>query len=315
MMAENSARQGAFPIRPSRRDSALRRAYFCLAELCVFAMAVPMTMTSDLPQSPDIICDGRPERGCLPVFPSGRFSGRMAILLFLLLLPLLSGQVGCSLRGGSTDPGKVAGGGKGSRGTKPYTIKGKTYYPLLSAKGFREEGIASWYGPGFHGEMTANGERYDMHGMTAAHKLLPFGTKLKVTNKSNGRSIVVRVNDRGPFVADRVIDLTHAAAEDIGMLAKGTAPVTLETIGAVQGLEDGNLKGRFYVQVGAFANQSNAERLVAKLKQAGKGGRTYFADQVGFWRVQAGPYASLNEAEAAATGMQGDYPGNFVVAE
>ena len=243
------------------------------------------------------------------------FSGLFIFLFFLLLIPLIGGQLGCSLRGASTDPGKAAGGGKGPRGTKPYTIKGKTYYPLLSAHGFREEGIASWYGPGFHGEQTANGERYDMHGMTAAHKLLPFGTQLRVTNKSNGRSIVVRVNDRGPFVADRVIDLTRAAAEDIGMLAKGTAPVILESVGAVAGLEDGNLKGRFYVQVGAFANQSNADRLVGKLKQQGKGGRTYFADQVGFWRVQAGPYASLNEAESAATGMLREYPGNFVVAE
>ena len=196
-------------------------------------------------------------------------SGRFVFLLFFLLIPLIGGQIGCSLRGASTDPGKAAGGGKGPRGTKPYTIKGKTYYPLLSAHGFREEGIASWYGPGFHGEQTANGERYDMHGMTAAHKLLPFGTD----------------------------------------------PVILESVGAVAGLEGGNLKGRFYVQVGAFANQSNADRLVGKLKQQGKGGRTYFADQVGFWRVQAGPYASLNEAESAAAGMLREYPGNFVVAE
>ena len=243
-----------------------------------------------------------------------RHSGRMTVLLLCLLIPLVAGQLGCSLRGTSTDPGKTAG-AKGPRGTRPYTIKGKTYYPLLSAHGFREEGIASWYGPGFHGEKTANGERYDMHGMTAAHKLLPFGTELKVTNKSNGRSIVVRVNDRGPFVADRVIDLTKTGAERIGMLGKGTAPVVLESIGTVPGLEDGNLKGRFYVQVGAFANKSNAERLVGELSRGGKGGRTYYADQVGFWRVQAGPYASLNEAETAATGMQREYPGNFVVAE
>ena len=243
-----------------------------------------------------------------------RYSGRMAVLLLCMFIPLLAGQFGCSLHGASTDSGKTAG-AKGPRGTKPYTIKGKTYYPLLSAHGFREEGVASWYGPGFHGKLTANGERYDMHSMTAAHKLLPFGTKLKVTNKSNGRSIVVRVNDRGPFVADRVIDLTRTGAEQIGMLAKGTAPVVLESVGTVPGLEDGNLKGRFYVQVGAFANRSNAERLVGELSRGGKGGRTYYADQVGFWRVQAGPYASLNEAEAAATGMQREYPGNFVVAE
>ena len=254
--------------------------------------------------------------GCRSQKVSGtrRHSWRITVLLLCLFIPLIAGQLGCSLRGGSTDPGKTSS-AKGPRGTKPYTIKGKTYYPLLSAHGFREEGIASWYGPGFHGEKTANGERYDMHGMTAAHKLLPFGTELKVTNKSNGRSIVVRVNDRGPFVADRVIDLTKTGAERIGMLGKGTAPVVLESIGTVPGLEDGNLKGRFYVQVGAFANKSNADRLVGELSRGGKGGRTYYAEQVGFWRVQAGPYASLNEAESAATGMQREYPGNFVVAE
>lgn len=275
-----------------------------------------MTIPSGFYRSPGGALSGGPEGGQAPGPPGFRFHGGLAILLLLcLFIPLIGGQFGCSLRGGSTDQTKVAGGGKKQRGTKPYTIRGKTYYPLLSAKGFREEGVASWYGPGFHGKLTANGERYDMHSMTAAHKLLPFGTKLKVTNKSNGRSIVVRINDRGPFVADRVIDLTHAGAREIDMLAKGTAPVLLETIGAVQGLEGGNLKGRFYVQVGAFANQSNADRLVARLKTQARGGRTYFADQVGLWRVQAGPYASLNEAETAATGMQREYPGNFIVAE
>jgi rare lipoprotein A len=144
---------------------------------------------------------------------------------------------------------------------------------------------------------------------------LPFGTKVKVTNRENGKSAVVRINDRGPFVADRVIDLTHTAAERIGMLAKGTARVRLETQGAVVGLKDGDLSGNFYVQVGAFANRSNAERLVAKLKRGGKGARTYYAEQVGFWRVQVGPYGSLVKAENAASAIEAEYPKNFVVAE
>ena len=241
------------------------------------------------------------------------YLGCKAVLLPCLLLSLLFCGPGCSLTGSGS--GGTSGVSKGPRGTRPYTVKGKTYHPLLSAKGFREEGIASWYGPGFQGKKTANGERYDMHGMTAAHKLLPFGTKLKVTSKTNGRSIIVRINDRGPFVADRVIDLTKAGAEKIGMLGTGTAPVTLETVGAVSGLSEGNLTGRFYVQVGAFANKSNAERLVGKLKGQGRGGRTYYADQVGFWRVQAGPYPSLNDAENAADSLQSEYPSNFVVAE
>lgn len=245
--------------------------------------------------------------------PGGSKRG-LTVVLCLLALCLFC-LPGCSFRGESTDEVRSSAGKKGPRGTKPYTVRGKTYHPLLSADGFREQGIASWYGPNFHGKTTANGERYDMYGMTAAHKLLPFGTKVKVTNIDNGKSIVVRINDRGPFVADRVIDLTKTGAEQIGMLAKGTAPVLIENVGSVRGLSDGNLKGRFYVQVGAFANESNASKLVAVLKQTSGNGRSYFAEQVGFWRVQAGPYASLNDAERAAAALERDYPKNFVVAE
>lgn len=234
---------------------------------------------------------------------------------------LASAFAGCSLSGGGSSgrTGPYQPGGvtvaKGARGTKPYTIKGKTYYPLLSSHGFREEGIASWYGPDFHGKLTANGERYDMHGMTAAHKLLPFGTRVKVTNRENGKSIVVRINDRGPFVANRIIDLTRTGAERIGMLAKGTAPVLLETQGSVRGLKDGDLTGKFYVQVGAFANQSNADRLAAKLGLEGKGARVYYAEQIKLWRVQVGPHSSLNQAESAADALARAYPSSFVVAE
>ena len=248
----------------------------------------------------------------------GRMNRVFRCVLSVIVVSLLVCIAGCSFKkdvgGGSSAPAGVSV-KKGARGTKPYTIKGTTYYPLLSSHGFREEGTASWYGKDFHGKLTANGERYDMYDMTAAHKLLPFGTKVKVTNKENGKSIVVRINDRGPFVSNRVIDLTHSGAEKIGMIAKGTAPVILETQGAVAGLKDGDLKGRFYVQVGAFANKSNAQGLAAKLKGEGKGARIYYADQVGFWRVQAGPYGSLHGAEKAATAMMNVYPNNFVVAE
>jgi len=93
-----------------------------------------------------------------------------------------------------------------------------------------ESGVASWYGPGFHGRTTANGERYDMHGLTAAHKTLPFGTKVKVTNSRTGRSVVVRINDRGPFTRGRVIDLSRGAAEAIGIIRSGTAPVAISIL-------------------------------------------------------------------------------------
>ncbi len=91
-------------------------------------------------------------------------------------------------------------------------------------------GVASWYGPGFHGRLTANGERYDMNGMTAAHKTLKFGTKVRVTNKNNGKSVVVRINDRGPYAGKRIIDLSKGAANAIGMIASGTASVSVEVL-------------------------------------------------------------------------------------
>lgn len=241
------------------------------------------------------------------------------LLTLMLVFSLCAGLAGCSLGGGSRTASTGAPTGvsvkKGARGTKPYTIRGKTYYPLLSSHGFREEGIASWYGKDFHGKLTSNGERYNMHGMTAAHKLLPFGTRVKVTNRENGRSIVVRINDRGPFVANRVIDLTRTGAEKIGMIAKGTAPVILETQGTVSGLKDGDLAGNFYVQVGAFANKSNADGLAARLRSQGRSARVVWAEQVGFWRVQAGPYSGLNKAESAASSMGAEFPNAFVVAE
>ena len=236
-----------------------------------------------------------------------------AVLACFTLLLL----AGCPSKYIATDPGKTGTTSKGSgtRGTKPYTIKGKTYHPLISAHGFREEGIASWYGPDFHGKLTANGERYDMHGMTAAHKLLPFGTQVRVTNLSNNRSITVRINDRGPFVGDRVIDLTRTGADKLGMIAAGTARVSLETIGTVPGLKDGDITGKFYVQVGAFSRQGNAQNLAMKIQAQNRSARVVYAPNINFWRVQIGPYASLNAAENASDILRREYQGNFVVAE
>lgn len=115
---------------------------------------------------------------------------------------------------------------------KPYKVRGETYVPYTATNGFMEIGIASWYGPGFHGKTTANGERYDQYVMTAAHKLLPFGTLIKVTNLENGKTCIVRINDRGPFLHDRVIDLSNKAAEAIAMINAGTAKVKLEVAGS-----------------------------------------------------------------------------------
>lgn len=114
--------------------------------------------------------------------------------------------------------------------TKPYTIDGTTYYPLASANGFTETGIASWYGPGFHGKKTASGELYDQDSFTAAHKTLPFGTKVHVKNLNNGKTTMVVINDRGPFKDGRTIDLSNAAAKKLGIVENGTARVKICTV-------------------------------------------------------------------------------------
>lgn len=170
----------------------------------------------------------------IPCILRGTLPGRAAAPVLLLLTVLLAG---CSMHGGSTGVTSVsppqAHRSYGSRGQKPYTIRGKTYYPLASAKGYDKTGIASWYGPGFHSGKTASGDRYDQEAMTAAHTVLPFGTMLLVRNLGNGRTAVVMVNDRGPFVSGRIIDLSKAAARQLGMIGSGTAKVRLTA------LEDG----------------------------------------------------------------------------
>ncbi|QSZ43089.1 septal ring lytic transglycosylase RlpA family protein [Sulfurimonas aquatica] len=114
---------------------------------------------------------------------------------------------------------------------RPYTIRGIKYYPTVVSVGDEYTGNASWYGPDFHGKLTSNGETYNMYDMTAAHKTLPMNTIVKVTNLRNGLSTVVRINDRGPFVETRIIDLSNTAAKKIKMVGAGTAPVRLEILG------------------------------------------------------------------------------------
>ena len=142
----------------------------------------------------------------------------LVFLVALLCAALLSGCGSRSWRKG------------GVPGSRPYTVRGKTYSPLKSANGFVEEGTASWYGPGFHGKTTANGETYNQYAMTAAHKILPLGTRVRVTHLGNGRSLIVRINDRGPFHPGRVIDLSMAAAEKLGSKGLGIKQVSLATM-------------------------------------------------------------------------------------
>jgi rare lipoprotein A len=154
---------------------------------------------------------------------------------------------------------------------RPYTVHGKRYYPSVVHVGEVFHGRASWYGPNFNGKLTSNGETYDMHSMTAAHKTLPMNTIVKATNKNNGRSVVVRINDRGPFVESRIIDLSKAAAQKIDMIKTGTAPIKLEILGfeqkgkktipSMKKLKDGPTKkilGSFAIKVGSFSRFEGA---------------------------------------------------------
>jgi rare lipoprotein A len=232
-------------------------------------------------------------------------------LLLLACALLLSGCPGKNITGGD-------GGAEGDRPTgKPYTVRGRTYRPYTTARGFTETGVASWYGPGFHGKTTANGERYNQNAMTAAHKLLPFNTRLRVTNLANGRSIVVRINDRGPFVADRVIDLSRRAAEQLDIVRSGTARVRLEALEGGKPLLDpgGDMPGRFYVQIGAFAVPDNARKLAESARRSGFGARVARGASTGLHQVQVGPFSSLGRANAALARLSAAYPGLFVVAE
>jgi len=159
----------------------------------------------------------------------------------------------------------------------PYTVLGRSYHVLQDARGYVERGIASWYGTKFHGRATSSLEPYDMYAFTAAHKTLPLPTWVRVTNLENGRSLVVRVNDRGPFAHDRLIDLSYAAAVRLGVHVKGTALVEVRALDPVDGeppppatvtarSDAPGDAGRAFVQVGSFADRGNAELLAGRLR-------------------------------------------------
>ncbi len=156
---------------------------------------------------------------------------------------------------------------------RPYTIAGKTYYPSMAYVGDELRGIASWYGPNFHAKKTSNGEIYNMHAMTAAHKTLPMNTIVRVDNLENGLSTIVRINDRGPFVRGRIIDLSNAAAHKIDMVKKGTARVKVTILGfnakiatTKEERETGATAGEYYIQVGAFRRMEGAKATKRKFE-------------------------------------------------
>jgi len=189
---------------------------------------------------------------------------------------------------------------------KPYTIDGKTYFPLPSAEGYEEVCIASWYGPGFHQNQSASGEIYNMYDFTAAHKILPLGTYVLVTNLENGKQVVVRINDRGPFVEDRCIDLSYAAAKELEIIGKGLAKVKITALSEGILTEEGiayknipNIRFReFYLQVGAFKYYQNALKLKLELEREFEKVdiEPFQKDNTVFYRVQVYLANDLNSA-------------------
>jgi rare lipoprotein A len=194
---------------------------------------------------------------------------------------------------------------RSAKGNPPfYEVLGKRYFVLPSAAGYIERGVASWYGPGFHTRQTSNGERYDMYAMTAAHKTLPLPTWVEVTNLRNGRSITVRVNDRGPFKEGRIIDLSYSAAEKLDMLRDGTTFVEVRAVEApaesrpaVQSASSAE-PGTLFVQAGAFQTEANATSLLSKLGREGLGRSFVRQDTLGgktLFRVRVGPISDVAE--------------------
>jgi rare lipoprotein A len=210
---------------------------------------------------------------------------------------------------------------------KPYKVFGKWYQPLPDSKGFRQRGIASWYGKDFHGKKTSNGEIYDMYAMTAAHKTLPLGTYVRVHNLENNRELEVRINDRGPFVRGRIIDLSYTAAKELGLVGPGTAKVEIVALGtpAVTAggtgrtfVQEDYYTGNFTFQIGAFANRENAERLKRKLDEQYKNAHITLYDRGDriFYRVRVGAFKTLEDAVLnEAILIQDGYPDAFMVAE
>ena len=181
----------------------------------------------------------------------------------------------------------------------PYTVLGKTYKVLSSSKGYHERGIASWYGSKFHGRRTSSGELYDMHLATAAHKSLPLPTYAEVTNLDNGRRMIVKINDRGPFHEDRIIDLSYAAAIKLGVDKTGTARIDVRAIdikskkrSAVK-VADGT-----FLQVGAFRKRMTADIMAGKM-MAARLKPVSVQKSRGLYKVWIGPYASEAEIEAS----------------
>ena len=235
--------------------------------------------------------------------PAHRFS----ILLTrssLILLFYCAVLAGCAVTVDTRQqPASVPATAKPKPGPGEYEVFGKIYRTLPSSLGYLEIGIASWYGRKFHGRLTAMGEVYDMYKMTAAHKALPLPTTVKVTNLDNGRSIVLRVNDRGPFHDDRLIDLSYGAARALGFETQGTAAVVVEALDEVNypDLIQASPTEIYYLQTGAFRQRAGAEQQMQLVRDALPVGvqvrilSSEQADATLLYKIWVGPIESLEE--------------------
>ena len=206
--------------------------------------------------------------------------------------------------------------------SRSYTVLGRTYTPFAQLTPYKARGVASWYGKRYHGQKTSSGEIYDMYAMTAAHAILPLPSYVRVTNVATGKSVIVRVNDRGPFREDRLIDLSYVAAHRLGLLGRGSGIVEVEAILPGNELPPSLIAvapapataraavsaepGGVYVQLGAFSVAQNAEAFLRKMRMdlawLADSMNVYWKD--GHYRVHAGPYSSREEAGRAAERVQ-----------
>ncbi len=236
----------------------------------------------------------------------------------VFLLPVILTLGGCTFGVPVGDRSGVQGSGvpKTTRSEQgnpaSYVVFGKRYRVLNSAEGFRQRGVASWYGTKFHGRPTSSGEVYNMHAMTAAHKTLPIPVYVHVKNLDNGRSIVVRVNDRGPFIDGRIIDLSYAAAKKLGVDGPGTANVEISALGpgeskpssvvrSIPLTDEADTSIPLYIQMGSFADPVNASNLVQNLRNANESTAQVSrlqTDNGPFYRVRVGPLYDIDEANA-----------------
>jgi rare lipoprotein A len=204
-----------------------------------------------------------------------------------------------------------------ARYSKPYIINGVKYYPLHSVNKFTQTGIASWYGRHWHGRLTASGERYNMYAMTAAHKTLPLGSYVHVKNLDNGKTAVVRINDRGPYVRGRIIDMSYAGAQKIGIVETGTARVRITLLS--ENKDDFEMNGRkidldkgiFYIQIASFTDKNNAYRLKKRLNKAVI--QKAYINGKTFYRVRISGFKSRKKAEKYLRKIGYKFPQAYVV--